>query len=89
MLWPPQVNAGAGAGGGQGGSSQGGGALRTHKSGGGHPGSPSFRQHRHPFFIGVAGGTASGKTTVCDQIMQRLHDQCVVMLAQVRVCWMS
>lgn len=28
------------------------------------------------------GGTASGKTTVCDQIMQRLHDQCVVMLSQ-------
>ena len=30
----------------------------------------------------LAGGTASGKTTVCDQIMQRLHDQCVVMLSQ-------
>jgi hypothetical protein len=29
-----------------------------------------------------AGGTASGKTTVCDHIMQRLHDQCVVMLCQ-------
>lgn len=29
-----------------------------------------------------AGGTASGKTTVCDRIMQRLHDQCVVMLSQ-------
>eukprot|EP00884_Botryococcus_braunii_P007954 jgi/Botrbrau1/1715/Bobra.116_2s0057.1 len=35
-----------------------------------------------PFFIGVAGGTASGKTTVCDSIIQRLHDQCVVMLSQ-------
>jgi len=40
--------------------------------------SPSYstgrRLHRNePFFIGVAGGTASGKTTVCDQIMQRLH----------------
>lgn len=46
--------------------------------------SPSFRQNRHPFIIGVAGGTASGKTTVCDKIMQRLHDQCVVMLSQVR-----
>lgn len=49
--------------------------------------SPSYssgrRLHRNePFFIGVAGGTASGKTTVCDQIMQRLHDQCVVMLSQ-------
>ncbi len=30
----------------------------------------------------TAGGTASGKTTVCDRIMQRLHDQCVVMLSQ-------
>ncbi|GAX74417.1 hypothetical protein CEUSTIGMA_g1865.t1 [Chlamydomonas eustigma] len=45
-------------------------------------GSPSFRQLRHPFLIGVAGGTASGKTTVCDRIMQRLNDQCVVMLCQ-------
>lgn len=42
---------------------------------------------RHPFLIGVAGGTASGKTTVCDLIMQRLQDQCIVMLSQVRVCW--
>lgn len=43
----------------------------------------SGRYHRsQPFFIGVAGGTASGKTTVCDCIMQRLHDQCVVMLSQ-------
>jgi uridine kinase len=25
---------------------------------------------------------ASGKTTVCDRIVQRLHDQCVVMLNQ-------
>lgn len=32
------------------------------------------RKHRtEPFLIGVAGGTASGKTTVCDQIVQRLH----------------
>ena len=30
----------------------------------------------------LPGGTASGKTTVCDSIMQRLHDQCVVMLSQ-------
>lgn len=42
--------------------------------------SPSHR--RCPFVIGVAGGTASGKTTVCDNIIQRLHDQCVVMLSQ-------
>jgi len=43
----------------------------------------SGRRHRtEPFLIGVAGGTASGKTTVCDQIIQRLHDQCVVLLSQ-------
>ncbi|EIE19251.1 putative uracil phosphoribosyl transferase [Coccomyxa subellipsoidea C-169] len=42
----------------------------------------STRGRAQPFFIGVAGGTASGKTTVCDKIMQRLHDQCVVMLSQ-------
>ena len=39
-------------------------------------------RRRCPFVIGVAGGTASGKTTVCDAIIQRLHDQCVVMLNQ-------
>eukprot|EP00879_Flechtneria_rotunda_P011328 GHRR01011833.1.p1 GENE.GHRR01011833.1~~GHRR01011833.1.p1 ORF type:complete len:489 (+),score=128.33 GHRR01011833.1:1545-3011(+) len=44
---------------------------------------PGKSPHRRcPFVIGVAGGTASGKTTVCDKIMQRLHDQCVVMLNQ-------
>jgi uridine kinase len=30
----------------------------------------------------VAGGTASGKTTVCDQIMQRLHEQSVLIIEQ-------
>ncbi|WIA28487.1 hypothetical protein OEZ86_011030 [Tetradesmus obliquus] len=44
--------------------------------------SPRERNRRCPFVIGVAGGTASGKTTVCDKIIQRLHDQCVVMLNQ-------
>lgn len=28
--------------------------------------------HRTPFLIGVAGGTASGKTTVCRKIMEKL-----------------
>lgn len=46
---------------------------------GGSPGSSqrgANRMHRtEPFLIGVAGGTASGKTTVCDQIMQRLHGE--------------
>ena len=37
---------------------------------------------KHCFVIGVAGGTASGKTTVCDAIMQRLHDQCAVLISQ-------
>ncbi|KAK9854764.1 hypothetical protein WJX84_001359 [Apatococcus fuscideae] len=45
-------------------------------------GARSTRGRNQSFLIGVAGGTASGKTTVCDSIMQRLHDQCVVMLAQ-------
>jgi len=34
-----------------------------------------------PFFIGIAGGTASGKTTVCERIMQALGNQRVVMLS--------
>lgn len=32
---------------------------------------------------GVAGGAASGKTTVCDMIIQQLHDQRVVLVNQV------
>lgn len=35
-----------------------------------------------PFVIAVAGGTASGKTTVCTQITQSLADQRVVMISQ-------
>eukprot|EP00878_Enallax_costatus_P013746 GHUV01014377.1.p1 GENE.GHUV01014377.1~~GHUV01014377.1.p1 ORF type:complete len:419 (+),score=148.45 GHUV01014377.1:563-1819(+) len=46
------------------------------------PSGRSPKSRRCPFVIGVAGGTASGKTTVCDKIIQRLHDQCVVMLNQ-------
>ena len=38
-------------------------------------------QQHEPFIIGVAGGTASGKTTVCNQIMQNLHDQRVAMIS--------
>ena len=38
--------------------------------------------YANSFVIGVAGGTASGKTTVCDYIMQRLREQCVVILSQ-------
>ncbi|XP_042062959.1 uridine kinase-like protein 5 [Salvia splendens] len=35
-----------------------------------------------PFIIGVAGGTASGKTTVCDMIIAHLRDQRVVLVNQ-------
>ena len=43
------------------------------------------RKHRsEPFFIGVAGGTASGKTTVCDQIIQRLHGGCCTVASGCR-----
>lgn len=40
------------------------------------------RLQSEAFVIAVAGGTASGKTTVCNLIMQRLHDQVVAMLPQ-------
>lgn len=43
----------------------------------GHSQRGAGRSHRtEPFIIGVAGGTASGKTTVCDQIVQRLNGEC-------------
>ncbi|PHU04083.1 Uridine kinase-like protein 2, chloroplastic [Capsicum chinense] len=35
---------------------------------------------KQPFVIGVAGGAASGKTTVCDLIIDQLHDQRVVLI---------
>ncbi|XP_023535840.1 LOW QUALITY PROTEIN: uridine kinase-like protein 3 [Cucurbita pepo subsp. pepo] len=38
--------------------------------------------HKQPFVIGVAGGAASGKTTVCDMIIHQLHDQRVVLVNQ-------
>lgn len=34
-------------------------------------------------WLGVAGGAASGKTAVCDMIIQQLHDQRVVLINQV------
>jgi len=36
---------------------------------------------QQPFFIGIAGGTASGKSTVCARIVQSLGDQRVVLLS--------
>ncbi|XP_047319366.1 uridine kinase-like protein 3 [Impatiens glandulifera] len=38
--------------------------------------------HNQPFVIGVAGGAAAGKTTVCDMIIDQLHDQRVVLVNQ-------
>ncbi|KAK7346586.1 hypothetical protein VNO80_21109 [Phaseolus coccineus] len=46
-----------------------------------HPSTTSSSSHP-PFIIGVAGGTASGKTTVCDIIIQQLKDHRVVLLCQ-------
>ncbi|CAD6218624.1 unnamed protein product [Miscanthus lutarioriparius] len=43
---------------------------------------PSPAAARQPFVIGVSGGTASGKTTVCDMIIQQLHDHRVVLVSQ-------
>ena len=46
-----------------------------------------IKSSRGPFLIGVAGGTASGKTTVCRKIMEQLEqvnssEQRVVMISQ-------
>ncbi|KAF3778041.1 Uridine kinase-like protein 1 [Nymphaea thermarum] len=44
--------------------------------------SSSTPSRRQRFLIGVSGGTASGKTTVCDKIIQQLHDHRVVLVNQ-------
>ncbi|XP_021675919.2 uridine kinase-like protein 3 isoform X3 [Hevea brasiliensis] len=44
--------------------------------------SASEKIYKQPFVIGVGGGAASGKTTVCDMIIQQLHDQRVVLVNQ-------
>uniref|UniRef100_A0A0E0LX78 Uridine kinase n=1 Tax=Oryza punctata TaxID=4537 RepID=A0A0E0LX78_ORYPU len=47
------------------------------------PPSPAAEEgSKQPFVIGVSGGTASGKTTVCDMIIQQLHDHRVVLVNQ-------
>lgn len=48
-------------------------------------GSSSFK-HRvdESFIIGIAGGTASGKTTVCRKIINRLNEACVALIHQDR-----
>lgn len=39
--------------------------------------------------LGVSGGTASGKTTVCDMIIQQLHDHRVVLVNQVFILFLN
>ena len=49
------------------------------------PGSPAPPPGiRDPFVIGVCGGTASGKSTVCDRIMHQLQERSVVLISQAR-----
>jgi uridine kinase len=42
----------------------------------------SASERGEPFLIGVAGGTASGKTTVCNRIMQQLQQTQVALISQ-------
>jgi hypothetical protein len=44
--------------------------------------SSGLKRNRGCFLIGIAGGTASGKTTVCHRIMDRLQDQCARLIHQ-------
>eukprot|EP01113_Clastostelium_recurvatum_P032779 TRINITY_DN4254_c0_g1_i2.p1 TRINITY_DN4254_c0_g1~~TRINITY_DN4254_c0_g1_i2.p1 ORF type:complete len:261 (-),score=48.25 TRINITY_DN4254_c0_g1_i2:71-853(-) len=47
------------------------------------PAHPRFgSKSDQPFIIGVSGGTASGKTTVCEAISQKLGDQRMVIISQ-------
>jgi len=39
-------------------------------------------KHISPFIIGITGGTASGKTTVCKKIIESLSDQNIVIISQ-------
>jgi len=39
-------------------------------------------QKKKPFIIGVCGGTASGKTSVCEDILKKLENQRVVIISQ-------
>jgi uridine kinase len=40
------------------------------------------RRKKEPFVIGVTGGTASGKTTVCEAILKKLENQRVCIISQ-------
>lgn len=44
----------------------------------------SQQSYKNPIFVGIAGGTASGKTTVCEEIFQRVkmgsqYSKCVML----------
>jgi len=54
-------------------------SVRSFVWGGGEP---TKQNSPKPFIIGVAGGTASGKTSVCDLILQQLGDQRAVIISQ-------
>ncbi|KAL5125969.1 Uridine kinase-like protein 4 [Glycine soja] len=56
--------------------------LEQRKAGTEQPTTSTTDMYKQPFVIGVAGGAASGKTSVCDMIVQQLHDQRVVLVNQ-------
>ncbi|KAG4964275.1 hypothetical protein JHK82_038497 [Glycine max] len=56
--------------------------LEQRKAGTEQPTTSATDMYKQPFVIGVAGGAASGKTSVCDMIVQQLHDQRVVLVNQ-------
>ncbi|OAY29538.1 uridine kinase-like protein 5 isoform X1 [Manihot esculenta] len=57
-------------------------AIKDHLSLQSNASITSPRPPKQPFIIGVAGGTASGKTTVCNMIISQLHDQGVLLINQ-------
>ncbi|XP_044519904.1 uridine-cytidine kinase 1 isoform X2 [Gracilinanus agilis] len=46
--------------------------MASDSGGGGAAAAEQERPHQRPFLIGVSGGTASGKSTVCEKIMELL-----------------
>jgi len=42
----------------------------------------NMKQRKRPFIIGVCGGTASGKTSVCEDILKKLENRRVVIISQ-------
>ncbi|CAK8538958.1 unnamed protein product [Lathyrus sativus] len=56
--------------------------LEQRKAATEQPTTSAIDEYKQPFLIGVAGGSASGKTAVCDMIIQQLHDQRVVLVNQ-------